>query len=380
MSEHSTPFPHDPLRVIISGGGTGGHIFPAIAIADALKEANGQTQILFVGAEGRMEAERVPQAGYPIKLLPVQGLNRKKIWKNFAVLKSLIRSRYLAREIIRDFRPQVVIGVGGYASAPTLKEAQAAGIPTLLQEQNSFAGVTNKLLAKECRTVCVAYKGMERFFPPHKIVFTGNPVRPSLEYGTVSRSEGLQAFGLPASSQAPTLLVMGGSLGALSINRSVSAALPEWRNAGIQLIWQTGKSYAQEAQQQLQEAGYTGAVALPFIDRMEAAYAAADLVVSRAGALSISEICLLGKPSVLIPSPNVAEDHQTKNAQAVATAGGAQMIPDNSAVAVLGERVLNLLRDPKLPDRMGAAARTLAGPDAARKIVQEVYKLLPATR
>ncbi len=368
-----------PLRVIISGGGTGGHIFPAIAIADALKKAAPETEILFVGAQGRMEMERVPQAGYKIKGLPVKGFDRKHIWKNFSVLKTLIKSRYMAREIIRQFAPDIVVGVGGYASAPTLKEAQQMRLPTLLQEQNSYAGVTNKLLGKNAQCICVAYPNMERFFPAEKIVMTGNPIRPILENSSIDQAEALLYFGFETQNEpntATTLLIIGGSLGAKTINESVIRALPQWQKENIRLIWQTGKSYIDTAQKQLQELGFKDAYVAPFIDRMELAYAAADLVVSRAGASSISELCLLAKPSILIPSPNVAEDHQTKNAQALSSRGAAVLIPDSSAPGMLADEVSELIHNSERLRAMGQAAYQLAGHNATQTIVDEIYKLL----
>lgn len=374
-TDFSPSFKPFPLRVIISGGGTGGHIFPAIAIADQIRSYAPESEILFVGALGRMEMERVPRAGYDIKGLPVQGFNRKRLWKNFAVLRSLIKSRYMAREIITSFRPQVVVGVGGYASAPTLKEAQRMGIPTLLQEQNSYAGITNKLLGKAANKICVAYPNMERFFPAEKIVFTGNPVRAALEHSTLSQNEALSFFGFDPSSAAPTLLVVGGSLGARTINQSVARALESWKAQGIRLIWQTGKSYIDEAQRLIQEHQYPAAVVVPFIDRMDMAYAAAQLVVSRAGALSISELCILGKPSILVPSPNVAEDHQTKNAQVLSSIGAARLIVDDSAPGMLEDEVLQLFSEPDVLQEMGRKATELAGRCATERIVQEIYQI-----
>lgn len=361
------------LRVVISGGGTGGHIFPAIAIADALKAVNPDTEILFIGAEGRMEMERVPRAGYPIEGLPVRGFDRKRLWRNFSVLCSLIKSRYGARDILSRFHPNVVVGVGGYASAPALKEAQKMGLPTLLQEQNSYAGVTNKLLGRGAQRICVAYPNMERFFPEDRIVLTGNPIRPVLEHELPSRTEALSHFGFVADE--PVLLVMGGSLGARTINESVIQALEKWKEADIQLIWQTGKGYIDTARQKIVESGYERAFVAPFIDQMERAYAAADLVVSRAGASSISELCLLAKPSILIPSPNVAEDHQTKNAQVLSSREAAILIHDSSATAMLSEEVLALIHNADTLSRMGAAAHTLSKANATGTIVDEIYKI-----
>lgn len=301
----------DNLRIIISGGGTGGHIFPAVSIANAIKEQHPDTEILFVGAEGRMEMQRVPAAGYKIIGLPVAGFDRKHLLKNISVLIKLLRSQLKARQIIKDFKPHAAVGVGGYASGPTLKMAGMMGIPTLIQEQNSYAGVTNKLLAKKACKICVAYEGMERFFDKEKIILTGNPVRQGLLNHTISREEAIRSFGL--DPQKKTILIIGGSLGARTINNCVMQGLEKIKNSGVQFIWQTGKFYINEAKACVAQAGnlpmlYT----TDFISDMAAAYSAADLVISRAGAGSISEFCLLQKPVILVPSPNVAEDHQTK--------------------------------------------------------------------
>lgn len=301
----------DNLRIIISGGGTGGHIFPAVSIANAIKEQHPDTEILFVGAEGRMEMQRVPAAGYKIIGLPVAGFDRKHLLKNISVLIKLLCSQLKARQIIKDFKPHAAVGVGGYASGPTLKMAGMMGIPTLIQEQNSYAGVTNKLLAKKACKICVAYEGMERFFDKEKIILTGNPVRQGLLNHTISREEAIRSFGL--DPQKKTILIIGGSLGARTINNCVMQGLEKIKNSGVQFIWQTGKFYINEAKACVAQAGnlpmlYT----TDFISDMAAAYSAADLVISRAGAGSISEFCLLQKPVILVPSPNVAEDHQTK--------------------------------------------------------------------
>jgi len=318
------------LRIIISGGGTGGHIFPAVAIANALKAKRPDTEILFVGALGRMEMQRVPAAGYNIKGLPICGFNRKNLLKNFAVLFKLWKSQRMAKKIIKDFKPVVAVGVGGYASGPTLNQCASMGIPCLIQEQNSYAGVTNKLLAKKASKICVAYEGMERFFPKDKIVLTGNPVRQQLLDTQLTKAEALRTFGLEPSKK--TILIVGGSLGARTINDSVMAHLDELQNSGVQVIWQTGKNYFENIKQQLAEKSPMPALKpTDFIADMGAAYRAADLVISRAGASSISEFCLIGKPVILVPSPNVAEDHQTKNAMALVNRQAAQFVSDAEA-------------------------------------------------
>lgn len=362
-------------RVIISGGGTGGHIFPALSIADTLRRRYPEIEILFIGAEGRMEMTRVPAAGYQIKGLPVEGLKRKQIWKNFGVLKHFFVSLVMARDIIRQFKPDVVVGVGGYASAPTLKAAQSLGVPTLIQEQNSYAGITNKLLARRADCICVAYPEMERFFPKDKIVLTGNPIRPQIEFAQeVDRAQALAYFGLPNSTQR-VVLVMGGSLGARTINESIARHLEQWQCADVALIWQTGVAYQSEAQRLL--AGYTGAVyCSAFIDRMDLAYTLADLVISRAGACSISELCLLGKPSILVPSPNVAEDHQTKNARALSSREAALLIPDREAIEILTPTALELVQHPERLDELHRHILELALAEAAERIVDELELLV----
>lgn len=323
------------LRVIISGGGTGGHIFPAVSIANAIKQMQPDAKILFVGALGRMEMQRVPAAGYEIKGLPIQGFDRKHLLKNIKVLYKIWKSQRMARKIIRDFRPQVAVGVGGYASGPTLNMAAAAGIPCLLQEQNSYAGVTNKLLAKKAAKICVAYEGMERFFLADKIMLTGNPVRQQLLDTTISKADALHTFGLDASKK--TVLIVGGSLGARTLNESVLTHLEQIRHSGVQFIWQTGKYYYDKIMERLgkEKAKPDNLVVTDFISDMGAAYKAADVVVSRAGAGSISEFCLLGKPVILVPSPNVAEDHQTKNALALVNRQAALYVKDVEAPQVV---------------------------------------------
>ena len=303
------------MRVLISGGGTGGHIFPAVSIANEIKSRYPHAEILFVGAESRMEMEKVPAAGYKIVGLPVYGFDRRNLLRNFKVLWNLLKSIAMARKVVKEFRPDIAVGVGGYASGPTLWAASHMGIPTLLQEQNGYAGVTNKLLASKAEAICVAYEGMERFFPADRIVMTGNPVRQDLFNSTLSREEAVEFFGLDASKK--TILVVGGSLGARTINQSIAQHINDIKDSNVQLIWQTGKSYDADAQALLEATPCNNMKQMAFISRMDMAYKAADLVISRAGASSISELCLLEKPVILVPSPNVAEDHQTKNAEAL---------------------------------------------------------------
>ena len=361
-------------RILISGGGTGGHIFPALSIADTCRRRF-DANILFVGADGRMEMERVPAAGYPIKGLPVAGFDRKNLLKNFSVLLKLRKSLGMARKIIREFKPDIAIGVGGYASGPTLKAAQKAGIPTLLQEQNSYAGVTNKLLAPKAGAICVAYDGMERFFPADRIVATGNPVRKSLLGSTFSPAEARRQFGM--DPDRPTLLVVGGSLGARTINETMQHGAPLLAEKGIQIIWQTGKLFfAARYAGDSGEKRMPGVLVMPFISDMAAAYAAADLVVSRAGAGTISELELLGKPCILVPSPNVAEDHQTKNAQALAARGAAIMIPDSECREKLIPAVEKLFSEPSTLESMSRAIREMAMPDSDEKIADEIARLI----
>lgn len=363
------------IRVIISGGGTGGHIFPAISIANAVKELAPNAKILFVGAEGRMEMHRVPAAGYEIKGLPVAGFDRKHLWKNISVMIKLLRSRRMAKKIIKDFAPQVAVGVGGYASGPTLNMAGGMGIPTLLQEQNSYAGVTNKLLAKKARCICVAYDGMERFFPADRIKFTGNPVRQNLLEVNLSKAEALQKMGL--NPDARTVLIVGGSLGARTVNESVLSHLDLIRQqSDVQFVWQTGKFYAAEIAQKLDAAGKPdNLMVMDFISDMAVAYTAADLVVSRAGAGSISEFCLLGKPVILVPSPNVAEDHQTKNAMSLVQKDAALYVADAEAEQTLVTLAINTVKNSKKLAALSQNIKRLARPNAAKDIAIEVLKL-----
>ena len=362
------------LRVIISGGGTGGHIFPAVSIANALKELCPEAKILFVGAEGRMEMQRVPAAGYEIKGLPICGFDRKHVLNNIKTLFKLMQSRRIAKRIIKEFRPMAAVGVGGYASGPTLDEAQAMGIPTLIQEQNSYAGVTNKLLAKKADKICVAYDGLERFFPANKIVLTGNPVRQNLLDCTTSREDAIKSFGLDPAKK--TILIIGGSLGAKTMNDSVLNNLVLIKQSNAQFVWQTGKYYSATVQEELAKRGKPENLAvMEFISDMAVAYRAADLVVSRSGAGSISELKLLGKAAILVPSPNVAEDHQTKNTLALTTRDAAVYVKDAEAVRTLIPRALNAVADDALLAKLSKNIKTLAHPDAARIIAREVIKL-----
>jgi UDP-N-acetylglucosamine--N-acetylmuramyl-(pentapeptide) pyrophosphoryl-undecaprenol N-acetylglucosamine transferase len=327
-------------KYLISGGGTGGHIFPAVSIANELRRQDPDCEILFVGAEGRMEMERVPAAGYNIVGLKVEGLDRKNLFRNIKVVWNLLRSMAKVRGIIRKFQPDVAVGVGGYASGAALKVAQQMGIPVVLQEQNSFAGVTNKMLAKGAQKICVAYTGMERFFPAEKIILTGNPVRQNL-LAQINKQEAYEYFGL--NPNKPTLMVMGGSLGARTINQAMIAGLERLKSSGIQVIWQTGKIYYQDALKAYEPYRCDEIKVTDFLSRMDYAYAVADLVVSRAGASSISELSLLGKPSILVPSPNVAEDHQTHNARALSDKGAAILVRDVEAVDIMVDTALNTI-------------------------------------
>lgn len=363
------------LRVLISGGGTGGHIFPAISIANEIKRRNPEAKILFVGADNRMEMEKVPAAGYEIKGLPVCGFDRKNLLKNVRVLIKLYESMRKAKSILKDFAPDIAIGVGGFASGPMLKEAQKHGIHTLIQEQNSYAGVTNKLLAQKADAICVAYDGMERFFPADKIVMTGNPVRRNLLQCNLSKSDARAAFNLDPSKR--TILVVGGSLGARTVNNSIIAALPKIAaEADVQVIWQTGKYYDDATREALEKSQAKNVTRMPFISNMDVAYRAADLVVSRAGASSISELQLLGKPSILVPSPNVAEDHQTKNALALADRGAAVMVRDADSVAQLCNKMLEVVKDDSQLKALSANVEKMALRDADEHIVDKVMEII----
>ncbi|MBO6099176.1 MAG: undecaprenyldiphospho-muramoylpentapeptide beta-N-acetylglucosaminyltransferase [Prevotella sp.] len=362
-------------RIIISGGGTGGHIFPAVSIANAVKAKCPDAKILFIGAEGRMEMTRVPEAGYEIKGLPVRGLIRP-LWspKNIGVMIDFFLSRHKVKRIIKSFKPQVAVGVGGYASAPTLNAAAAMGIPCLIQEQNSYAGVTNRSLAKKAAKICVAYDEMERFFPADRIIKTGNPVRQALLANTMTKAEAREAMGL--QKDLPTILVIGGSLGARTINNSIAAGIQRFEQAGIQVVWQTGKFYAEECERKAKEANAKIVRPQAFISDMATAYKAADIVISRAGASSISELCLLGKASILVPSPNVAEDHQTKNARALSDKGAAVFVPDNQAERTLVEEAVALVSNATAIEKLEQEVKKLALPDSADIIADEVLKLV----
>jgi len=361
-------------KFIISGGGTGGHIFPAISIANAIKKQMPDADILFVGALGRMEMERVPAAGYSIEGLPVSGFNRKHLLRNIKVLWNLSRSIVKARTIIKNFKPDVAIGVGGYASAPTLRAASGFGVPTLIQEQNSYAGVTNKLLAKKASRICVAYEGMEKFFPKEKIVLTGNPVRQDLFSIAPKTAKAYQFFGFDPAKK--TLLVVGGSLGARTINQSMIAGLDLLSKAGIQVIWQTGKFYFELAIKAATPFASPDLLVVDFVSRMDLAYSIADLVISRAGASSISELCLLAKPVILVPSPNVAEDHQTQNALALVHKEAAVMIKDVDAEKQLVVSALELIADDVALNALSKNILEMAQKDSADRIVKEIMKLI----
>ena len=354
------------MRYLISGGGTGGHIFPAVSIANALRELDPQAEILFVGALGRMEMERVPQAGYKIVGLPVRGFNRAQPWKNISVLADLVKSIRQVRKIIRDFRPDVGVGVGGYASGAAMWAAVKMGIPILLQEQNGFAGVTNKILKEKAAKICVAYEGMERFFPADKIILTGNPVRQNLLNGKRREVKGEK-----------NLLIIGGSLGARTINEAVLAGLPQLQEAGIHVVWQTGKVYYKGIMEQItnQQLPITNIEIHEFLSDMPDRYAQADLVISRAGASSISELCLLGKPAILVPSPNVAEDHQTHNAMALVNKEAAVLVRDAEAAEKLVPTALELIQNKEQLASLHANILTLAQADSAKRIAEEVIKL-----
>ncbi|MBR7012179.1 MAG: undecaprenyldiphospho-muramoylpentapeptide beta-N-acetylglucosaminyltransferase [Muribaculaceae bacterium] len=363
------------INVLVSGGGTGGHIFPALSIANEVKRRYPDAKILFVGAEGRMEMEKVPAAGYNIIGLPVSGFDRKNLFRNFKVVARLLKSMGLAKKILKDFKPNIAIGVGGYASGPMLKAAQKQDIPTLLQEQNSYAGVTNKLLAAKAECICVAYEGMERFFPAEKIVLTGNPVRRNLLDCGATPEQARQAMGVDPNKK--TILIIGGSLGARTINNAMIAGLEKIGQAyDVQVIWQTGKIYDQQCSEALKASGVKNVVQMPFISNMDMAYRAADLVVSRAGASSISELQLLGKAAILVPSPNVAEDHQTKNAQALVNHDAAIMVRDADAVAQLVDVMLDTVVDTPRIAQLGANVEKMALRDAAEHIVDEVEKII----
>lgn len=362
------------LRIIISGGGTGGHIFPAVSIANAIKDKYPDAKILFVGALGRMEMQRVPAAGYEIKGLPISGFDRKHLFKNIAVLFRIRKSQHMAKAIIRDFKPMVAVGVGGYASGPMLNVCESKGIPCLIQEQNSYAGVTNRLLAKKANKICVAYEGMDRFFPADKIIMTGNPVRQNVLECNMSREEARQSFGLEPDKK--TILLVGGSLGARTLNESIQRHLAQVKASDVQFIWQTGKYYNEEMNKAVSNFGaIPNLKVLDFISEMGAAYKAADLVISRAGASSISEFCLLGTPVILVPSPNVAEDHQTKNAMALVNKDAAVYVKDTDAPDTLLQTALNIVTDDAKLESLSQNIKKLGLKDSAAIIADEVVKL-----
>ena len=369
---------NQPIRVIVSGGGTGGHIFPALSIAGAIQALQPEAQILFVGAEGRMEMKRVPAAGYEIKCLPIVGFDRSHLLKNILLPYKMWKSDRMVKQIIRHFRPDAVVGVGGYASFPTLSAARQLGIPYLIQEQNSFAGKANKMLAKGARRICVAYEGMERFFPSEKLMLTGNPVRQALTDCRLTRAEAVTKLGF--SPFRPVVLIIGGSLGARTVNESVIAQLPQIAESKVQIVWQTGGYYFEDIKARLAERGCPANLKVTdFINHMDEAYRAADLVISRAGASSISELCLLGKPSILVPSPNVAEDHQTHNAMALVQKDAALMVRDAEAEEKLIPLALTVATDDEALKRLGANAAAMSLPDSAKIIAEEVFRMVSKT-
>ncbi len=364
------------LRIILSGGGTGGHIYPAVAVAEALEKRFGEAvELLFVGAEGKMEMEKVPALGYRIVGLPIAGLQRRMEWRNLLVPFKVLHSIRLARKTIRDFGADAVVGFGGYASAPVLWAAQRMGVPTVIQEQNSYAGLTNKILAKRASRICTAYEGMERFFPQEKIMLTGNPLRGRFSKKGVAKAEALAYYGFTAD--LPVILVVGGSLGTRSLNEMMKAwILRTGGTAPVQVIWQTGKYYEREMQDFLREHPAAHVWQGAFIERMDLAYAAADVVVSRSGAGTVSELCLVAKPVVFVPSPNVAEDHQTKNARALGAKGAARVVPDCDCREQAMEQALALASDRQALEAMSRSLEALARPDAAERIVDEIMKVL----
>jgi UDP-N-acetylglucosamine--N-acetylmuramyl-(pentapeptide) pyrophosphoryl-undecaprenol N-acetylglucosamine transferase len=364
-------------KFIISGGGTGGHIFPALSIANEIRKRDPEARILFVGALGRMEMERVPAAGYPIIGLPVEGIQRKLSFRNLLVLYKLMISLIKAGRILDSFNPNVVVGVGGYASGPLLRMASRKKIPTLIQEQNSYAGVTNRLLARKAEKICVAYAGMEKYFPASKIVITGNPVREEMITGRVKRNEACKFFGI--AQDKPVLLILGGSLGARTINDSILQGIKALEEASIQVLWQTGKLYYNRIRETVEPMELKNIRCLDFIHRMDLAYSLADVIISRSGAGTISELCLLGKPVILVPSPNVAEDHQTKNAVALVNQRAALMVTDREAGEKLVNEALHLIKNESVKAMLGKNCKLMAITGSASKIVDEIFKLASAT-
>ncbi len=365
--------PDNKYKLLISGGGTGGHVFPAIAIADAVVQSGIGVDILFVGAEGKLEMEKVPRAGYPIEGLPVMGFPRKPSLKIFRFFVRLLQSMIKARSIVKEFAPDCVVGVGGYASGPVLRRASRMGIPTLIQEQNSYAGITNKMLAAKAHKICVAFEGMEKYFPAEKIVFTGNPVRKDILRMRNGKEDACAFFRLDPSLKV--ILVLGGSLGAATINRSILAGLHRIGES-VQVLWQCGKLYHEEIKIALQDAGHQNVILMPFIERMDLAYGVADVIVSRAGAITISELACIGKPVILVPSPNVAEDHQTKNAQALVSKDAALVIRDMDAIQKLVPAALDLLNNENRMTQLATHLKALGVQDAADKIAFEVIELM----
>jgi len=361
-------------RAIISGGGTGGHIFPAIAIADEIKRKNPSAEILFVGAEGKMEMEKVPEAGYKIEGLQIVGFKRKQLLSNFTLPFKIIKSLLKARKIIKNFNPQVVVGVGGYASGPTLKMSTLLKIPSMVQEQNSFPGKTNKILSKSVQKICVAYDGLDAFFPEDKIVLTGNPTRQNMIQIVGKKEEAIKHFDLDKTQK--TILIIGGSLGARTLNDSVYKKLEELKREGVNVIWQSGKLYFEKLHTELKEKALNNIKLVQFIRRMDLAYAVADVVISRAGAISVSELCLVKKPTILVPSPNVAEDHQTKNALALVKKNAAILVKDNKAVENLIEIALGLLKNEKKCAELSENISFLGKPNATSDIVNELEKIV----
>jgi UDP-N-acetylglucosamine--N-acetylmuramyl-(pentapeptide) pyrophosphoryl-undecaprenol N-acetylglucosamine transferase len=361
------------IKVVISGGGTGGHIFPAIAIANALKNINSENEILFVGAKGKMEMEKIPASGYNIIGLPIIGIQRKFVLSNLLLPFKVVNSIIMSRRILKKFRPDVAIGVGGYASAPLLYASTMLRIPALIQEQNSYAGITNKLLAKRVMKICVAYSGMERYFPPEKIVLTGNPVRQDIHDNKLTKEDANKFFNLKNGGK--TLLVIGGSLGARTINESLYNEIEKLVEQNIQVIWQTGKMFVTQAQRISKKFENKGIRTYDFITRMDLAYSTADVVISRAGALSISELAITGKPCILVPSPNVAEDHQTKNAMALVNKNAAILIKDKDAIQELVSRALELLMDDSKQKILAGNISQMAIKNSAEKIANEIYSL-----
>lgn len=362
------------LKILVTGGGTGGHVFPAIAIADAIKKLRPDTEFLFVGAHGKMEMERVPKAGYAIEGLNIAGFQRSMSLKNLSFPIKLLKSLWKARSIVRKFQPDLVVGTGGYASGPVMRAAQRAGIPTLIQEQNSYAGVTNKILGKRASKICVAYDHMEQFFPVEKIVFTGNPVRSDILHIDGKREEALKYYGLDPEKK--TIVVIGGSLGARTLNNAMRDNVEFLEKYdGLQVVWQCGKFYEYEYTA-METAKLPNVQCRAFIDRMDLLYAAADVVISRAGALSISELCLVGKPAILVPSPNVAEDHQTKNALALVEKGAARLVRDGDAKEKMLQDALLILENEALAFSLSESIRQLGRPNAADTIAREILKLI----